>query len=307
MQETSSLYKRIVTSPNHWFETRVVIGEAGNLITEGGEQILFGGDAIVVSRVGPESGYEESVVFSVQTSIDMFDTGPSIGKAVAGEIDLKMINPSGDMPRMSVVVPYVRAIASLADGDDVTIEDGVLEDPSAMVYGNGYLQFSASANVINGIVVFTVGEHETMSSEWIQQGTYYIDTREISNNDDGLVTLTIHGFDVMLFAEQNYASTELVWPAIDTDVVSEIASKMGVPVDPRTWEIMTDGYTFELPTAYTLREMLGFIAGAYAGCFVMTDSGELRLVSMAELPAETRYLVDESGYSIVFGDTRILV
>lgn len=263
MQETSALYRQILSSDDHWFETRVVIGESGNLVTEGGEQILFGGTAIVVSRVGPDSGFDENVLFSVSTHSAMFTDTPEIGKAVAGEIDLTMLNPSGDIQRMGVVIPYVRAI------------------------GN-----------VNG---------EIVTSEWLQQGTFYIDTREITHNDDGLDMLTIHGFDAMLKGEQDYANTSLNWPALDTDIVREIAGKMGVAVDPRTWDIMTDGYVFPLPTAYTLREELSYIASAYVGCFIMTDVGTLRLAGLTELPPETNLLVDEFGHSVMFGQDRIKV
>ncbi len=263
MQETSALYRQILSSTDYFFETRVVIGDSGNLITEGGEQILFGGTAIVVARTGPDSGFDENIIFSVKTSLNMFDNEPVIGKAVAGEINLEIIQPSGDIPRMGVVIPYVRAIR--------------YED------------------------------EQEISSEWLQQGTFFIDTRETSHNDDGLEILTLHGYDAMLKAEQDYASTNLNWPALDTAVVSEIASKMGVSVDARTWAVMTDGYTFPIPASFTLREMLGYIAGAYAGCFIMTELGQLRLVTMTELPKETKYLVDEYGYVLTFGGTRILI
>lgn len=310
MQETSALYRQILSSDDHWFETRVVIGESGNLVTEGGEQILFGGTAIVVSRVGPDSGFEENVLFSVSTHSAMFDNEPEIGKAIAGEIDLTMLNPTGDIQRMGVVIPYVRAIGRVKKSTGAYVDrNGILTIPRGAAVNNGVLEFDSELGVSlrNGVVEFEANADETLTSEWLQQGTYFIDTREITHNDDGLDMLTIHGFDAMLKGEQDYATTNLNWPALDTDIVREIAGKMGVSVDPRTWDIMTDGYMLPLPTSYTLREMLGFIASAYVGCFVMTDVGTLRLVGMTELPPETNLLVDEFGYSIMFGEDRIKV
>ena len=259
MQNTSPLYRRLLADENHWFEASVVIGDSGNLITERGETILFGGTAIVVSRTGADSGFGEDIVFSVSTTSSLFSNNPEIGKAVSAEIDLKMLNPSGDIPRMGVVIPYVR--------------------------------------------VRTEDEY----SEWLQQGVFYIDTRDISNNDDDLTILTLHGFDGMMKAEQDYASTNLNWPAKDTAIVQEIADKMGVSVDPRTWEVMTDANKLPLPTSYTLREVLGYIASMYVGCFIMTDTGELRLVTLLELPEETNYLIDSVGDAITFGGDRIKV
>ena len=310
MQETSALYRQILSSDDHWFETRVVIGESGNLVTEGGEQILFGGTAIVVSRVGPNSGFEENVLFDVATHSAMFTDEPEVGKAISSEIDLTMLNPSGDIQRMSVVIPYVRAIGRVKKSTGAHIDrDGILTIPSGATLSNGILELDSDLGVSlkNGIVEFESNEDEVLTSEWLQQGTFFIDTREITHNDDGLDMLTIHGFDAMMKAEQDYAKTNLNWPARDTDIVREIAGTMGVSVDPRTWDIMTDGYMLPLPTSYTLREMLGFIASAYVGCFVMTDVGTLRLVGMTELPPETNLLVDEFGYSLIFGQDRIRV
>ena len=56
-----------------------------------------------------------------------------------------------------------------------------------------------------------------------------------------------------------------------------------------------------------MREILGYIAAAHAGNWIITDAGELRLVGFADIPPETFYLVTDHGDPIVFGDTRILV
>lgn len=259
MQETSAVYRRILADDNHWFEVSVVIGEGGDLVTERGETILFGGTAIVVARSNPESGYTESQIFSIRTDTQMFGSSPEIGNAVSQEIELKMLRPIGEIPLMAQIIPYVRACS----------------------------------------------EEET--SEWIQQGIFYIDTREYSNNEDGLDVMTIHGYDAMLRAEQPYASTSLSWPATDINIVREIAGKIGVQVDPRTVALMTSEYTLPLPTSYSLREILCYIAAKYLGCFIISDIGELRLVSLLEMPAETNYLIDQIGDVITFGGDRIKV
>lgn len=261
MQQTSETYRRILLNSNHWFETTVVIGESGVLITERNERILFGGVAIIVARDGPSSGFGEEQIFSVKTTQNMLSQGPQLGAAIAAEIELTMLNPPGDIPNMALLVPYVRACS------------------------------------------------DTEQSEWIQQGVYYVDTREVTQNSDGLNILTLHGFDAMLKAEQYFTdSGRLNWSAgtvLDTAMVQEIATMIGVTVDDRTWDIMTDGFRIPLPTQYTLREILGYIAGAYAGVFLMTDLGELRLVAITDLPEETSLLIDSIGEYITFGGTRI--
>ena len=118
--------------------------------------------------------------------------------------------------------------------------------------------------------------------------------------------LKIHGYDAMLRAEQMY-NGRITGDSTDIQMVTEVAYQMGVNVDPRTSTIFTEGYTIPLPTGYTYREILGYIASMYVGCFIISDEGKLRLVSILELPPETNYLVDNAGDAITFGGDRILV
>ena len=263
MQETSALYRQILADPNHWFETSVVVGDSGVLITERGNTILFGDTAIIVSRSGPDSGYMENKIFSVRTSIQMFQEDPTIGRAVAQEIELKLLSPSGYIPEMGLIVPYVRIC------------------------------------------------NTESQSEWIQQGVFYIDTREISKNHSSFSTMTLHGYDAMLMTEQDWTdSGRLDWSSgfvSDTAMVQEIADIIGINVDARTWDIMDGDYLIPLPTGYSLRELLGYIAASYAGCFIITDVGELRLVSILELPPDSSLLIDNIGDYITFGGDRIKV
>lgn len=144
-------------------------------------------------------------------------------------------------------------------------------------------------------------------SEWIQKGVFYIDTREESQNISGIETIIIHGYDDMLKAESEYPDSTLKWPAKDIDVVREIANYMGVSLDSRTTQIVTNSYEIPYTTEYSCREILGYIAAMYGGCFIMSDVGELRLVTLWELSPETRYLVTNNGFAITFGGDRIIV
>lgn len=146
----------------------------------------------------------------------------------------------------------------------------------------------------------------TQQSEWIPQGLYYIDTRETTKND-GVDVLTLHGYDAMLMTEQFYPESSLTFPAVDADVVDEIADTIGVTVDARTWDVMTHAYQISLPADYTMREVLGFIGAMYAGNWVMTYDGELLLVALGGIPPETNYLIDHNDNPITFGGDRILV
>jgi hypothetical protein len=144
-------------------------------------------------------------------------------------------------------------------------------------------------------------------SEWISKGKFYVDTRSISGAGTAVESITLHGYDDMMKAEQDYPSSTLSWPAKDINVVKEIAKFMGISLDPRTTEIMTKGYMVQYPSDLTCRETLGYIAAMYGGSFVMSDIGKLRLITMNSMPAETNFLTTENYDAITFGGDRILV
>ena len=147
---------------------------------------------------------------------------------------------------------------------------------------------------------------KTAQSEWLPQGVFYCDTRQRSKDTSTNSVVTIHGYDAMMKAEQMY-SGNITGDSTDIEMVEEIASIMGVEVDPRTRQMVSEGYTIPFASGYTLREILGYIASMYIGSFIMSDEGKLRLVSLLELPPETNYLITENADAITFGGVRILV
>lgn len=154
--------------------------------------------------------------------------------------------------------------------------------------------------------LFIIARTENERAEIIR-GDYYIDTREISHNDDGLDVMKIHGYDAMLKFEQMYPSDDTHdYPLVDTEIVQFMCDTIGIQVDQRTTHAMNRAYEFT-PFGYTMREMLGYIASAYGGNFIISDCRELLLVPLGGLRTETYYLVTEGGDSITFGGNRILV
>ena len=283
MQNVSPTYERLAKSTNKRYETKLVIDDVGE----------FGEDQL----------------FSISTSIEMFHGQPEIGSAVSAEINVAMEMPSVEIPRMACLRPYVRITGTAAKSSAVTIGNGVLSSPYAS-YSNGKITFApeSGATVVDGVLTFPVDSTEELTSEWLPQGVFYIDTREVTANNNGLDILVLHGYDAMLKAEQEYSSNATVSDAPDTEYVQSIADAIGVEVDSRTWDIMS-GYTIPFPLGYSMREVLGFIASAYIGSFVMTDDGKLRLVSLLGLPERPTesLLGDEYGDAIVFGNDAILV
>lgn len=258
MQETSSLYKRLLADPGHWKEYTLVIGESGVLVNERSETITFGGTAILVASSGADSGFSESAIISMSTQKNIFsDSNPSVGNCIAGQISVDMMKPKGDVPRRARLAPHVR----LANGK----------------------------------------EH----SEWIPKGVFFIDHREYSGDENE--RMVVNGYDHIILTEDEFPSSTNEWPRTDIDVVRDIANEIGVSVDKRTVQIMNKGYKINYPAGYSMREVLENIAAMYAGSFIMSDTGELFLVTMFGIPRETSYLIDNVGFAITFGGDRILV
>ena len=149
------------------------------------------------------------------------------------------------------------------------------------------------------IVVYVRLTDGTQYSEWVEKGTYFIDTR---STDERTGALTIHGYDSILKAEQLWAGNI---NAKQTTVVSNIASRIGVTVDSRT--SLNTSYTVPSDDNYTMREVLGYIGACNAGNWVITDTNTLLLIKLGDIPAETSFLVDDVGFSLLFGEVRIIV
>lgn len=230
MLSTSSTYQQIVASPDHYFEPKLVLGS---------------------------TTYTKAQLIAAAVNNESLPESPAIGRAVASEIDVSILNPSGSVANMATMQLYTRAVS------------GAL----------------------------------SLTSEWLPQGTFFVDTRKLTSNDDGLNVLTIHGYDAIMKTEADYPDTSHNWPYLDRLVVAEIASTIGVTVDSRTNGFLTSEYMVDLPIGYTMRETLEHIAAAYGGNFVMSAENKLLFVPLYGLePVITgNYLADENGNALVFG------
>lgn len=104
LQATSDVYKRLMAG-NHWFESCLYIGAKN-------------------STPSPDTAFGEEMIYNMKTKKSVFANGvPEVGCCVAGEIDIEMILPDSTIPRMAMLVPYVR----VTDGNEYSewIQKGV--------------------------------------------------------------------------------------------------------------------------------------------------------------------------------------
>ena len=150
--------------------------------------------------------------------------------------------------------------------------------PAAEITASLYLESAAVPRMaeLRPYVRLVSSDDPTVVSEWLPQGIFFVDTRE--REDSGL--LTLHGYDAMLKADRKQPYSSLSWPALDTDVVREICTILGFTVDARTTALMTSGFRINLPSQYTMRETLKYIAALYGGSFIFTAAGALRLLPL---------------------------
>lgn len=150
MQPTDAAYKRIMQNPLHSFETSLVVGYKGNLITEESDRILFGGVAIDIGADTADNGYGENILMEVTTSNSLFkENTPVIGCCVSAEIDVKMLKPSASFRRMAELLPFVRA------KDDTEVSGWLPK-------GVYYIDTREETHNVDGLKVLTMHGYDSM-------------------------------------------------------------------------------------------------------------------------------------------------
>ena len=144
---------------------------------------------------------------------------------------------------------------------------------------------------------------EAGAEDWLRLGIFFLSKRQKVGD-----RLSIVAYDVMLKANDEWRpAQDLEFPMSMEAAAEEIARVMGTALDERC--VFNPAYTVDYPAnGYTMRDVLGFIAVAHAGNWIVTAEGELLLVPLyGAMPEETNYLVTENGEPIDFGGVVILV
>lgn len=134
-------------------------------------------------------------------------------------------------------------------------------------------------------------------------GSFILDTREVDRVSG---TMTIHGYDSMVGAGMvPYPRAGQKWP--DNIVLTYIAAAMGWTLDSSVLTAITHQYYIwpKFSTGASCREMLQYIAQAYAGAFYLDTDGTTLMFTRLTLPEESNLLVDRSGNVLTFGGVGI--
>ena len=128
------------------------------------------------------------------------------------------------------------------------------------------------------VVAFCRLRSGNIATSWMEMGQYWVSRR---SGRGGLVTLTCR--DAMIFAGSTYADKTGFeeWPQPMPAVLEEIAGIMGVGIDSRTLIHTTADFVVNYPNEDTMiSEVLSVIAATHGGNFVITETGQLRLIPL---------------------------
>ena len=114
------------------------------------------------------------------------------------------------------------------------------------------------------------------ASEWLPQGTFYISRRA---RDPVTGLLALECYDALLKANALWEPSAGTWPRTMAAVAAELAALLGLSIDSRT--TLPEGAAFvisEPPAGTTVRDVLGVIAQAGGGNWIVTPENWLRLL-----------------------------
>lgn len=210
----------------------------------------------------------------------------------AVHMELKAVIGGLTYSRLISCKAYPAAFDSLSIGQAASAELSLSFVPLGPVPKSAKIQLSA--RLTDGSV----------STAWVPQGTYYIDHRD---REMELNTLRVTAFDRMIFAEELYFSSGTItgtWPRSAPAVVSDICTRLGIPLDSRSQ--LDSAVMVTVPVNLTMRDVLRNIAAAHGGNFIITAENRLRLLPLEDLPDLTllgdefgNYVGDEFGNRIL--------
>ena len=262
MQPVSELYIQIIRSQNYYVETKLIIGESTEAID---------------TQNPSTNGFGENKLMSVKTTKRVFSNNvPEVGCCPCGEIYIDMLMPDVTVPRMAMLIPYIRLVSTDGLGVSEWLRKGVY-----------YIDTRENTHNLDDLDILTIHGYDAMMRAEVEYGEYFTEiactltnwtasgNKFITAVNDARIT-TAYDASIEFFDEASKAiatacglivksvesgkvtfqtntapssalagtlilrkKNTLGFPAKDIDVILDIAEKMGVEVDEDT--IAVDG------------------------------------------------------------------
>ena len=256
------------------------------------------------------TAYDMEKIVSMRTSAALWDGAVSVGNTIAGTIDVSLVASSNSVPTMAELRPYVRATNGTQHSE--WLPKGV--------YWVDTRQYDKESGVLylSGMDAMLKGEQPYMTSG--SQGTWpAVDINVLCDIADRL-ELGEDVFTAISSPTGNprtkgyyYKSGSTYYLASETSIVSgrTYYARSNTGIDSRTLPKFIHNYQIGYPgygdDGYTVREVLGYLGSMYAGNWTINDNGQLRLLELGDIPAETYYLINEDGDRITLGGDRLVM
>lgn len=188
---------------------------------------------------GQEYADSKIVDFKVEDRLTLSD-GFEIGTAIPSKLTFR-IRAAEEIEPNAQIVPYVAlSLASMT-----WLEANISWDDNPLPWTGG-------------------------ATEWLPLGEFYVDNRDKVND-----VWEYSCFDKLVFADQPYISS-LTYPTTQQAVVDEICGRLGYTYDGSV--VINPAYIVPIaPTGFSMRQVLGYIAGANCGSFFMGKDGTLKM------------------------------
>lgn len=140
------------------------------------------------------------------------------------------------------------------------------------------------------ILQFRAKADDGSYSSWYTKGTFFVDTLEKSPYTE---ETRITAYDAMMKAEVGYLSTDTWVPTTDEVVVEQIATDLGVDIDPATASAISASPIDLIKTPYigtngtTDRNMLSYIGIMRGGNWIINSANKLQLIYPSVAPVNT--------------------
>lgn len=212
--------------------------------------------------------YDGDTLVSARTQRQILNSDQIIGNCVCAQLDLAMLVPDVEPPRMAEVHLYIRVVSD---------ETGAVSE--WLPKGTYYISTRKEEVEKDGVDVLDIHCYDAMLKTENPAAT------------DG--------------EQDSWPKTDLQALQYIADKINVAIDDRTLELVNRKYLIPFPGYGDD---GYSLRELLSYIASMYAGNALITDEGYLRILALTDIgPEEDGVLVDEFNSAIIFGDTAILV